>query len=72
MVHSLKVHTFCYQKPEAWSRVQGTTNFCCSSSWRESPGDKMDGIDIQRKVVEAQDGGKTRNSVSIEKGPRFW
>lgn len=32
----------------------------------------MDGIDIQRKVVEAQDGGKTRNSVSIEKGPRFW
>ena len=72
MVHSLNVHTFCYQKPEAWSRVQGATNFCCSSSWRESPGDKIYGIDMQRKVVEAQDGGKTRNSVITGKGPRFW
>lgn len=70
MVHSLKVHTFCYQKPEAWSRVQGTCTFHCSSGWRSPQGMRLTGQTYRGREWRHRM-GEARDSVIIGKVQGF-
>ena len=67
-VHGLKVSTFYYQKPGAWSRGQKTTTYAALRE-EESTQERTGGMNIRGEIMEAL-GRKPGNSVIVEKDPR--